>query len=77
MIKLPKPSSLSMRGSANERFDYLIAYLSKLVDELERLISGVKKSAVNENVLVADITADNDYLIIRYTNGSIKKIQKG
>ena len=77
MIKLPKPSSLSMRGNASEKCDYLINYLSKLVDELERLISGVKKNNPDDMALVADVTSDDENLIIRYTNGSIKKISKG
>ena len=77
MIKLPKPSSLSMKGNYDEKFSYLFSYLSKLSDELERLISGIKKSELDEKALVADISANDEYLIIRYTDGRIKKISKG
>ncbi|MBR3738462.1 MAG: hypothetical protein IKN26_06960 [Eubacterium sp.] len=76
MIKLQKPSSLSMRGTPSEKCDYLINYLSKLTDEIERAVSSLKNSAGEEKIYVCDISSKDGNLIIRYSDSSIKKIAK-
>ncbi|MBR1763490.1 MAG: hypothetical protein IJ731_09035 [Eubacterium sp.] len=75
MFNLPKPSPLSMKGNSNDKCNYLVNYLQKLVTELEKALGGVKRNNQSEgNKVVAEISKANNSLIISYTDGSKKTI---
>ena len=44
MINLPKPSLLSAKGNVNDKCNYILNYLTKLVYELEKVIVGFNKN---------------------------------
>lgn len=44
MINLPKPSQLRVKGTVDEKINYIIAYITTLVNAIERVLGGVKQA---------------------------------
>ncbi len=74
MINLPKPSQLRVKGTTDEKINYIITYLTTLVSSIERSLGGVKGKQVQSENSVKDISVANGKLVIIYTDGSEKKI---
>ena len=74
MINLPKPSQLSMKGNTDDRLNYFHNYLTKLVYEIEKALSGIKKPG-KESKTVSDVSIKNNNVIIHYSDGSKKAIE--
>jgi len=75
LINLPKPSPLSVKGSADGQIRYIINYLQMLVRELEKLLGSIKDKNGDENgTAVSDISYSNSTLSIIYSDGSVKQI---
>jgi len=75
MINLPKPSPLNFRGSVNDKFNYLIHYLTTLVSDIEKVLGSIKDTGGGEGKkTVEDITLTQGKLNIIYSDGSIKHV---
>ncbi len=75
MIHLPKPSQLRLKGTPDEKINYLLNYILTLVPSIERHLSGIKSNDNGRNhTVVKDINAANNKILVIYTDGSEKQI---
>ena len=75
MVNLPKPSRLSLRGSASEQTGYIITYLQQLVSELEKVLGSLNKSVrADMPDAIVDIRYSQNGLLITRSDGSRQEI---
>lgn len=74
MINLPKPSVNRIKGTPDEKINYIVSYLTTLVSSIEQLISGTKGKQKDTAISVKDISVVNRKLLVIYSDGSEKKI---
>lgn len=78
-MNLPKPSSLSAKGDADQRINYILNYLTKLVDTLDKVVNTNGKKAAEQERVVKDIgyNSTTGNIAVRYTDGSVKYLDIG
>ena len=77
-MNLPKPSRLSLRGTSEEKIDYLMKYLQRLVAELERNYSAVNSiETISNGSPINNISVINNGIVIMREDGSQQTIESG
>lgn len=75
MINLPKPSRLTLRGSASEQNEYILTYLQQLVSYLEKVLGSLNKKAKEENSrAIVDMYYSGSALVVIRADGSEQAI---
>ena len=75
MINLEKPSFFGIKRGSKEESDYLLGYLKRLVDSLEKILSGMKSGSSNgSSGGVSTAAVAGDTLILMDANGGEKRI---
>lgn len=78
-MSLPKPSPLSFNGNPQQQIQYIVSYLSRLVEQLDNTINrnGGKGETAARTVSDIGYNGTTGQITIRYTDGSVKYLDIG